>query len=876
METAVRWIRSSLAWCRASTPKTNIPTIQGYGQLKKQHRNVASFDWRETIARRPVFTVDYWGLPAMAKEDLAEVTTDLEHMKAYADPVTVRSISHMFAMNRPTTKNPGWFAWPDLVHSTDEEIARWQDDLRTRMRPLLEQCREAGVQCLDLHALFLCSGGDSSPEWYHAVPDWEECDLSGRPLGSIDPSWSMACLAHPVLYEVIDRGFKAMEFLNDEPVFLGFHVENEPHLGNWRDLANFGGNPHTRRAFTEYLSTACGSVREFNETAGTEFDSLDSVDAGHPNWLVRTLACRFRSSLVTGVYQSRAAALAKRHFPRAVVMTRLETGEWLGEEKDGKEFAGVELTLLKDSEVDVISWSHLWDAQDPDGFGQLNVTGGLLRGLGKMIGFTEPHVQRYGDGQWSVFRPDELQHFIYRGLFYNFRMFNLHSWDRQGADAIYNEPFGAVYSKHRGTLRMVAQLRSELERIAPFETFGAPVRPPLALVVSRNARHYPGMGGWFYGNWLARLCKVLEDPRYSAYEVAEEQSSDVRRVLESSRGAMVIDACLSPSTRTLLDRFVRAGGKLLVLGAPSTVGSNYEPADLPDSYPVSPERWDLALIAGASPEAPEDCEVVFGHPVFSDIRVLRLAHPRPLSVRPSGSTLALSSDGIPVAAASEGVVYLGGFPVEIDVQRRLMAGFQRWCGVSETLVVVSAFENATVVQNWDTGNHRRDGTVIDGGPWTGSVRLHGPHIGLIEELREDHPWLAYHQDGGDIVLEAVGLDPKDVRVFRKRSARELPHLEGLPDALGFEYWWSGESHPVIGRFAASLPVYVEARIAGGPWDEDAIGWFVVEVGGATRAEGRGRSVRFSALPGKDYYLTAVLRDHPHREKCALCQDHAFE
>lgn len=58
----------------------------------------------------------------------------------------------------------------------------------------------------------------------------------------------------------------------------------------------------------------------------------------------------------------------------------------------------------------------------------------------------------------------------------------------------------AVYSKHQGTLRMVAQLRSEFERSAPYATFGAPVEPSLCPLVSRNARHFPAMKGWFYGN----------------------------------------------------------------------------------------------------------------------------------------------------------------------------------------------------------------------------------------------------------------------------------------------------------------------------------------------------------------------------------------
>ena len=98
----------------------------------------------------------------------------------------------------------------------------------------------------------------------------------------------------------------------------------------------------------------------------------------------------------------------------------LGTGSWLREASGEREINGIDFTSLKDCAIDMVSWSHNWNGhwngRDPDGFGQLNVTGGLLRGSGKMIGLTEPHVRRYGGGQWCVFRPDELLHFIYRGL----------------------------------------------------------------------------------------------------------------------------------------------------------------------------------------------------------------------------------------------------------------------------------------------------------------------------------------------------------------------------------------------------------------------------------------------------------------------------
>ena len=836
------------------------------------------FDWRRVSARRTVFTVDYWpGLPGVIREGRPDMSSDIEHFKAYADPVTVRTLQVSLRRDprNSTGVNRGWFDLPDLLNSTPAQIRKWQQEIKAKLEPLFEQYRRGGVYCLDLQTLFNVSGRDNSPDWYHTVPDWEECDLGGTPLSKVKDGRPMPCLTHSKMYEMIDRSFQALSFLGKEPTFLGVHVENEPHLGG-RDLSNFGGNPHTQRTLREMLATAYPDVATFNRIAGTSFTSFEQIAIANPNWLVQVWAGRLRSKMVTGIYQTRAAALVKKNIPHAITMTRLETGYWLGEHSGKHEINGVEFTYLKDSDIDVVSWSHLWNARDPDGFGQLNVTGGLLWGSGKMIGFTEPHALRYGKSQWAVFRPDELQHFIYRGLYYNFRMFNLHSWDREGGWAIYNEPFGAVYTKHQGTLRMVAQLRSELDRSAPYATFGKPVPPPLRLLVSRNARHYPGMGGWFYGNWLARLCKILEQPKFSCYDVLEEQTQDTAAALQQARGIVAVDACLSDETRKQLGDLVAAGGRLLVFGASATVSSHYEPTTLPESYPVDEQREPLADLGQGAVPAPVECRVMAAHPVLGGLSSLKLLRPVPLKLRAGAQALAVTPEGVTAVAANDQVVYFGGFPVELFEQRLLMENFARWCGVEPPAMVVSQFENATVVQNWDTANHRLDGSVLDPTPWRGTVGLHGDHQGQIRELREDHPWLAYHRARGHVVLEGVKLQPKEVRVFRKEAAREMPHFEGIPDTLGFSFWWAGDSHPIIGRFTASRPTEVSARIAGGSWGEKEIAWYVVEIGEKRIAEGTGRDVRFSVQPEREYYLTAVLPNHPGLASCALCLDHAFE
>jgi hypothetical protein len=338
----------------------------------------------------------------------------------------------------------------------------------------------------------------------------------------------------------------------------------------------------------------------------------------------------------------------------------------------------------------------------------------------------------------------------------------------------------------------------------------------------------------------------------------------------------VADACLDPRTRQRLADFAAHGGRLLVFGAPATVGPRYEPADLPDAYPVAPQRESLAKLSEEPVPEAVDCPVVTDHPLFAGLASLRLLRPTPVEVRPGAQVAVQSPQGEAVGAASDRVVYLSGFPTESSQQRTLLTNFQRWCGVEPPAVIISQFERATVVQNWDTANHRLDGSVIDPQPFVGSIPMHGDHQGLIQELRKDHPWLAYRRAEGGIVLEGVRVDPQDVKVFRQEAARELPHFENIPDAIGFTFFWAGGAHPIIGRFTAVREIDVDARLVGGPWNEEQIGWYVVEIGKERVAEGPGRQVRFHVLPGKDYYLTAVTTDHPQREICPLCRDHAFE
>jgi len=746
--------------------------------------------------------------------------------------------------------------------------------------------------------LFLCHGCDSSPEWYHKIPDWEECSISGEPLSSNNKALTTACLVHPEMYRVIDKTFEVLKFLSEDQTFLGIHLENEPNLSLGRNLSDYGGNPHTVSAFRKFLDEEYITISNLNTVAGAQYDSFESIGPADSNWLVRVMAARFRAKLITGVYLTRAAKSARKYFPDAILVTRLQTGYFLKEWEKGHEINGMELTYLKNSDFNIIGWCNQWDTVVQDGMGQLNLTGGLLRGTGKILGFSEAFMQRFGTMHYSAYRPQELLHFVYRGLYYNSRMYNLHSWDREG-EYVHDEPFGVSYLGRPGTLKIAAALRTELDRIRPFETFGKPVTAPLAIIVTRNARGFPGVNGWFYGNLLYKLCQVFEKPEFTCYEVVEECTSDVKEILKKVKGVVVADACLSATTRYLLNEFAEAGGKLLVFGAPSIVGPLYEPETLPEEYPVDARHIDFNEFARDKEYCLKEHTVISCHPVFECIDKVNILQPFPLKLREGSEVLVVDSDGNPVVAGKNNIIYCSGIiapgneptvqfndihqiyeynrtPNQTDSLENILSNFAKWCGVEASEVMISWFENATIVQNWDSRNHNPDGSPLDKTPWTGHVDLANGCPGGIYEVRGDHPWLAYHYSANKTVLEGVLVEQQDIKVFKKEQTRELMHLENISDTLGFSSWWSGALHPIIGRFKARVETAVDAGIAGGNMDEDEIAWFVAEVGGIRIAEGNGRKVKFKVMPGKDHYLTITYKNHKGIEDCPLCQRHVFE
>ena len=839
------------------------------------------WDWHATLQRRPVFTVDYWpGVPALEHEGRPDISWDLEHIRAYADPVGVRTLQGILS-GKPHVVM-GAIRVPNVLKVREPEIATWQKGVKEKLAPLLQSYRSAGLQSILLSQAFQNSGRDASPEWYHHVKDWEECDIEGRPLSQVGEP-VMACMLHPKMYEIIHRFWKCLSFLKDEPTLLAACLDNEPNLEG-RNLSSigvpqFGGNPYTQKAFRQFLEQTYGEIKELNQTAKTQFCTFDQIQASESNWLVRTLLRRFLSTIVIGEYQCRLASIAKQYLPNLVTITRLVSGYWrtTAQGEPRAEQMGVEATLLKDSKIDVIAWSQWWQSDEkPEMMGQLQVTAGLLRGVGKPIGVTEPMVGRWGLSHMG-WRPHEVEQFVYRGLYYHLGMFNAHSWDRTGLWGNYNEPFGMALSQRPGYLKTIRGLREELDWMAPYETFGKPLMPSMRILVSRHARHFPGMAGYLYQNWLRQLCTIMEDAEFSHYELLEEQSNDLSSALGNCKGLVVVDACLEESTGDLLDDFVSKGGFLMVIGAPALVDGNYRTKTPQANYPISAiEPEDLAAIEGKDLPEPVECAVNNPHPVWSGIEPLRLCRPTPLTVRPGSTVVARLKDGRPAIAANDQVIYLGGFPLEIIQQRKLFTGFSRWCDVPLPEVVISQFENAVVVQNWDSRNQRYDGSVIDPKPWFGTVRIAGTTRCQIRELRQDHPWLAYHLKGEETVLEGIRLDPFGIKVFRKETAAELPHFEGLPESLGFTFWWRGQLHPVTGRFSAQAASNVEARFVSPRHRIEEVGWYVCEVAGKRVAEAKGAEIRFSVLPGKDYYLTTLLLDHPNQLGCPLCQRSAFE
>ena len=134
------WLILMILACSVAT----IPTAGGDDAAdgkKPAFTPAGGFNWQRTIGRRPVFTVDYWpGVPGIAKEGRPDMSSDLEHLKAYADPVTVRTLRGGYGADAASPNDPGRtgaFVMPDVLaigdaEETDVEAqiagGTWKDD----------------------------------------------------------------------------------------------------------------------------------------------------------------------------------------------------------------------------------------------------------------------------------------------------------------------------------------------------------------------------------------------------------------------------------------------------------------------------------------------------------------------------------------------------------------------------------------------------------------------------------------------------------------------------------------------------------------------------------------------------------------------------
>ena len=100
-----------------------IPNAYGAeNEARRQEKSftpAGGFDWHRAVSRRPVFTVDYWpGVPAVIKEGRADISSDLRHITAYADPVTVRTLRGSYLPDQAVETEPEWrgaFFLPNLL-----------------------------------------------------------------------------------------------------------------------------------------------------------------------------------------------------------------------------------------------------------------------------------------------------------------------------------------------------------------------------------------------------------------------------------------------------------------------------------------------------------------------------------------------------------------------------------------------------------------------------------------------------------------------------------------------------------------------------------------------------------------------------------------
>ena len=860
-----------------------IPSLFfGHCNVSQEKAPIASsrpFDMQEVSKYRPVFGTHYFGGFSGTTEDHLSVknisidvdgiddwSQDFQRIKQYMDPV-INHVLFGFRAHYPR------FEWPDLVRDDPAEIERWKNEVKGQLSRIMQTYRLNQMQMIPLTVFFVDMGTNTAPEWYESVPDWSELTTDGNlPTGGWHPRGAemqgVASLSHPELYRVARRCAALLKELglDKEPVFIGIQPENEPRMS--RDDQSLGGNRYTKDLFREFLKNEDGDIEGFNQAAGTSYASFDDVDISEENSIIAAYATRFRAWLVGAYYQKRLGDIYKEAFPERKILTRFQ-------------LRGM-TNYIPDITADYAGFSYYPSSyiaengeEIKDRLGQLNYYGSMIESYGKPLALTEFGIRKGIAPSATLtesIRPYELFNIIYRSLRYNVRFVCFFWYTHPVLGTNWANLYGMHLSRFPDSLQALRQVRDELERIRPYETFGRAYRGELAMLMSRNSLEYPGLQNLYSGTTrdgdiAGKLTRLWEDPRFSEYDLVEEHSPKLDDLLSQYRGIVVVDSCLRPQTRRLLQELAEKGTKILAIGAPRYLDSRYRMAAIPTSYPIeSIQKTSIEELRNAPSVAVRS---IGRHPLVDQVRELRLIHPVPVQLGAGASRLLQNEAGV-VAAVQENVAYMSGIPSGISDWRQLLLNFARWTGATVEPLIVSQFENAIVVQNFRPELEDLRKQSLGEKNWIGQVLMKDRSWkGQLREMRRDLPWLAYTRGEEGIQVEGLRLATMEVQVIQKREGEELPHFEGTPQEMGFSEFTLGWDH-VVGKFEVSQAGEKLLRYAAGKWGGTPVAWQVNEVNSPhSIAEGSTAEIRFRAQPGKQYYLI-LRRLEEHNPECPLC------
>lgn len=647
-------------------------------------------------------------------------------------------------------------------------------------------------------------GAAVSKEFRKRYPDWQEQYEDGTPADS------RACLSHPDLIpEVIDSKIEAFKsgltrLDKQQDSILGVYLESEPSMGGWKEVQRLGGHPATRALYVEWLAQQYpGGIHDLNRVTGTQFNDFSDVDLFDDNQWLTALAGRFRTWLVYGHYQKNIVDTLHRELPDFPVISRWvdSTGFATPHDSDWSYFESVD--------VDVLGITCYPYSNRGTPMGQYSANLSYLQPYGKPIVMVEHGMKdsnRYLDrtGLFRPLKPDEVIHYTYRSLYYGVKMATHFAWFMPEVN---NE--GLTVSQNFDTLQAIRDVRQELARIEPYHRFGERLPPETLILISRNANHYPGLDGGFYGNIFVNLYGLLNVPRSSGFDIMEEHAL-TPELLNQYENLIVFDAAMTSATRNLVGQWIEADRPCLLFTAPEVVGPNYLPAPIPESWPISSVR-------PAGDMKGEGVKVkVTDENIFHEIEGLHLIQPGYVSPKVGGDTI-ISIRGNPVGVRRRQTTIIAGLPSklrlrgisageatiedreykdggfglksdDVEIQTRLdapasmMYEFVRNLG-GDVLpdVFVSRFEKAMVVQNYEAVPSLRE----EAQSWTGELDFPEEAAPSVFEERSQMYWLAMNREKGQLTLQGLHLEPDEVRVFTSAPASELPYFTDIPEGLGF-------------------------------------------------------------------------------------------